>query len=253
MLLKDLLPIQGRWLFRWRSYLPLALLPFALVALWDSRGFAERYGEAAEVACLALALSLSFLGLFVRIMTVGFVPAGTSGRNAREQRAETLNTTGIYATVRNPLYLGNFLILIGFVVALKSLWLVVLTCLFFALYYERIIFAEEAFLEETFGARYSQWAARTPAFFPRPGLWSSPELAFSLRTVLKRENHGCYLIIFVFSAIALVDHVLVEGRPPETWIHEDLGWVIFFLAGTLLFLVLRALKKHTKLLRVAGR
>ena len=209
--------------------------------------------EAAETACVTLALFLSFLGLFVRVMTVGFVPAGTSGRNARDQRAETLNTTGIYATVRNPLYLGNFLMLVGFVVAFKSLWFVLLTCLVFAVYYERIIFAEEAFLEEKFGERYRDWAACTPAFFPRPGLWSSPALTFSLRTVMKRENQGCFLIALVFAVIALAEHVLVEGRPPETWVREDLGWVIFLLAATLLYLVLRTLKKHTKLLRVAGR
>ncbi|MGB8874133.1 MAG: hypothetical protein WCC75_12145, partial [Desulfobaccales bacterium] len=43
----------------------------------------------------------------------GLPPRGTSGRNTQGQVAETLNTTGIYSLVRNPLYLGNFLIWLG--------------------------------------------------------------------------------------------------------------------------------------------
>ena len=145
------------------------------------------------------------------------------------------------------------MILIGFIIALKVWWFVLLTTMFFALYYERIIFAEERFLEAKFGAAYSDWAARTPVFIPRPSLWNSPALAFSARTVLKREGHGLYLIVFVFTAISLVDHVLVKARPPATWAGEETGWVIFFIIGTLAFLILRGLKKHTKLLRVEGR
>ena len=132
-------------------------------------------------------------------------------------------------------------------------WFVLLTALVFALYYERIIFAEERFLAAKFGAAYCDWAAQTPAFFPKPSLWRSPALTFSARTVLKRESHGLYLIVFLFTALALVDHVIVKAQPLATWAREDSGWVAFFLLGTLLFLVLRGLKKHTRLLRVEGR
>ena len=61
-----------------------------------------------------LCISVSFLGLFIRIVTVGRAPIGTSGRNTREQVANTLNTTGIYSLVRHPLYLGNYLVFLGF-------------------------------------------------------------------------------------------------------------------------------------------
>jgi len=253
MMLKDQMPRQGRWLFRWRGFLPLGLAPFALLALWESRDFAERWGETAEALVIALALAVSFLGLAVRILTVGFVPGGTSGRNAQAQRAEVLNTSGIYATVRNPLYLGNFLMLLGLVIALESLWLVLLTGFAFALYYERIIYTEELFLADKFGPVYTKWAARTPAFFPRPSLWTRPALPFSLRTVLKRESYGFYLIVFVFTLLALARHVLVEGRSPETWPRENPAWLAFFLFGTVVFLLLRTLKKRTRLLRVTGR
>ena len=91
-------------------------------------------------------LAVSLLGLVVRIITVGRAPMGTSGRNTREQVANTLNSTGMYSVVRHPLYLGNYLIMMGFALWPHVWWLAVLTTCFYALYYERIMLAEEAFL-----------------------------------------------------------------------------------------------------------
>ena len=112
--------------------------------------------------CLALAL----LGQAIRFFTVGFVPRGTSGRNTRGQVADVLNTTGMYAVVRNPLYLGNLIIWFGLPLFMKSLWFSTIIILLFTIFYERIIFREEDFLREKFGDVFMQWAAR-----PRP---SSP-------------------------------------------------------------------------------
>ncbi len=56
---------------------------------------------------------ISFFGLALRVIVVGHAPYGTSGRNTREQVADTLNTTGMYSIVRHPLYLANYLIILG--------------------------------------------------------------------------------------------------------------------------------------------
>ncbi|MCP5107562.1 MAG: lipid A phosphate methyltransferase, partial [bacterium] len=50
-------------------------------------------------------LLLSFLGETIRVVSVGYAYAGTSGRETY-LRAESLNVTGIYSIVRNPLYIG---------------------------------------------------------------------------------------------------------------------------------------------------
>jgi protein-S-isoprenylcysteine O-methyltransferase Ste14 len=173
MPLNEQLQVQGSFLFRWRGFLPLLLAPLALYAIWESRGLVGWLDEPIEEAWELLSLFIAFLGLAVRGLTVGFAPSGTSGRNTHEQRAQTLNTTGLYAIVRNPLYLGNYLVLIGIVLAIKVWWLVVIACLAFALYYERIICAEEAYLKERFGAAYVAWAAKTPAFFPNSSMIGS--------------------------------------------------------------------------------
>ncbi|MGC9453013.1 MAG: methyltransferase family protein, partial [Oceanipulchritudo sp.] len=49
---------------------------------------------------------------------------GTSGRNTKQQVAYSLNTTGFYSVVRNPLYLGNFFMYLGIALFTHHWWLV---------------------------------------------------------------------------------------------------------------------------------
>jgi len=136
---------SGNWLFRWRSYLPMLFLPLIILAVARYPLIEEnfRWHFAWSLVCFAIAL----VGLWVRCHTVGHAPLGTSGRNTKEQVAETLNTSGLYSVVRHPLYLGNFLIVLGIVMQTFSWWLIALYAACFALYYERIMFTEEAFLQ----------------------------------------------------------------------------------------------------------
>ena len=252
-MLKDQLENQGGWLFRWRSFLPALLLPLVAFAFYESRSVLTLLGEDSEAIWDAVCIALSFAGLGVRILTVGFVPAGTSGRNTQEQRASELNTTGIYGTVRHPLYLANYLMFLGFVLALKVWWFALIAVLVYILYYERIMMAEERFLQSRFGARYTEWASRTPAFLPRLSGWTTPAYSFSLRSVLRREYNGFYLILVYFTLLDLLTDLVLEGESFVDWAQAESAWLATFAAGTLAYVVLRHLKKHTGLLRVAGR
>lgn len=97
---------------------------------------------------------MSFVGFLIRFYTIGTTPHGTSGRNTKQQVAEVLNSTGIYATLRHPLYLGNYLIWIGIVTYVFNPLFILIISLIFWLYYDRIMFAEERFLEKKFGDEY---------------------------------------------------------------------------------------------------
>ena len=136
----------GHWLFRWRSYLPLittVLLFFGLQYFSYPLG-SHFLDELWELLCLMV----SFVGLIIRALTVGWSSNRTSGRHTAQQVADTLNTTGMYSIVRNPLYLGNFLMVLGVVIFLRVWWIPFIYVLLFVLYYERIIFAEEMFLTQ---------------------------------------------------------------------------------------------------------
>jgi protein-S-isoprenylcysteine O-methyltransferase Ste14 len=244
---------QGHHLFRWRSYLPLAILPIIVVVFFQSGWVNDMLGagmeEGWDYACLALAL----IGLSVRAATVGFVPAGTSGRNTASQKAAVLNTTGAYSLVRHPLYFANFIIFIAFVMGLKSLLFTLLATVLYFVYYERIMLAEEAFLESKYRQRYRDWAERTPLFIPRLSGWIKPALPFSWRTALMREIHGLLLIAVVFFAAEALEATVLEHRSLVSWMGEEPVWIVVLAVAVALYLPVVVIKKRTAWLRVAGR
>jgi protein-S-isoprenylcysteine O-methyltransferase Ste14 len=225
--------------------LPIVLVPLVGVALVqnDVRAL-DQWGDSWGYSCLAV----SFLGLFVRVVTIGYVPSHTSGRNTREQVAGQLNTTGIYSIVRHPLYLGNFLIGLGISLVQFVWWLPVIYSLAFWLYYERIMFAEEAFLLEKFGDKYRNWAAMTPAFLPRFGQWRQPLLPFSLLHVLRREYNGLMLIILCHAGQECIELLIITHR-----IVWEVFWATLLFSGLGAFFGLRLLSRKTRLLHVPGR
>ena len=242
----DQMKASGDWLFRWRGYLPLVFIALVLASLTQFQflGGSEYSDELWESFCLAVSL----FGLFIRCLTVGYTPQHTSGRNARAQLAVQLNTSGMYSMVRHPLYLGNFFIWLG-VALFPHQWLVVLLCIsVYWLYYERIMIAEEAFIADKFGDAFEQWARATPAFVPNPRLFRAPDSPFSLRNVLKREYPAFSGIIFTMFALEVASDYQVLGR-----FELQTFWLVLLILGIGVHLVLRTLKKHTRLLHVAGR
>lgn len=246
MLLADRLTAHGRLLFRWRSYLPLLLFAVIIPGLerFAYPKDSHRYDLAWEWFCFAVSLS----GLVLRCLTVGYVPRGTSGRNTKCQHAERLNTTGMYSITRNPLYLGNFLVGLGFTLVLRQWWLPLLYALAFWLYYERIILAEEAFLLEKFGAAYAEYVARVPVFIPKPSLWQKPDMRFCFRAVIRREYSTLFMIVAVFTFLDVLTDLPVRHR-----VAFDPFWSAAFGMTAILYLIIRFLKMRTNVLTVLGR
>lgn len=257
MLLSDRIKSQGHFLFRHRSYLPYLLLPLLALAFIETGAeFQTVFGKPAEEALETLSVLLMVAGALVRILTVGFVPKGTSGRNTHGQQAGTLNMTGLYSIVRNPLYLGNFLVFLGFCVGTQVWWFALLATLAFALYYERIIATEEAFLTEKFGARYLDWARRTPAFFPNVRLWKRPSLPFSARTVIRREYNGILLVVAMVVALEVIHDVTMgeaDLADPASWPADWNAYFTVLGLSAALYLIVRHFKHNTALLEVEGR
>lgn len=241
---------SGNWLFRWRSYLPLALyvLASAVIVLELDKDM-QVFDSTWAWSCLAISL----FGQIIRAITVGFTPKGTSGRNTKEgQVAETLNTKGIYSTVRHPLYLGNFFMWLGIIIYVGNWWFSIVCCLLFWVYYERIMFAEEFFLRNKFGTIYLNWAAKTPAFWPSFNKWESAGWNFSLKNVLKREYNGFFAIFISFALLDILKNFIHFGFTT----YGDLlspFWMVALVFAFTVFIVLRSLKKYTKVLDVKGR
>jgi protein-S-isoprenylcysteine O-methyltransferase Ste14 len=253
MSLHDTMIKHGHTMFRLRSYLPLLLIGPLCFAFEESVQIENLVGDGLEDAWVLFCFILSLAGLAVRAATIGFVPAGTSGRNTQSQVANVLNTSGMYSIVRNPLYLGNFIIILGVMLSIKVWWLVLIGSLGFFIYMERIILAEEKYLSEKFGKTYDDWRAKTPVIIPNFKLWHAPSMKFSLKTVLKREYPGFIAIGAVFFVTEFITDIFFEGEGLVEWVSEDYIWVVGFGLMLTIGLTLRHLKKHTNVLKVEGR
>ncbi len=239
MKITDLMVRQGNWLFRRRSYLPLLLLGLALPAMWLNR---ENYGNEYVLFDL-LCLLLSALGETIRIITVGYAAERTSGRNTRQQVADEINQTGLYSLVRHPLYIGNFLIWSGIALFCRVWWLFGIFLFIYWLYYERIIAAEEDFLQSKFGEAYGEYAGRVNCLIPRWKNYRPPRYRFRPLRVLRQENSAIFGTILTFVAVELFQDYISGGS-----LHPELHWLILGGLGLSLYLVVRWLKKKTRIL-----
>lgn len=251
MALNEELKRQGDFLFRYRSYFPLILLLFGLAMIaymaWTGSGTDKpRIQELMKDAAIFVGMA----GLLVRVVTVGYTPKNTSGRNtAGGQVADTLNTKGIYSIVRNPLYLGNYLMWLGVAMLTQNIWFILVFSLVFWIYYERIVYAEEAFLREKFGKVYLDWASKTPPFLPRSLKLEKAEFPFSWKKVLKKEKNGLFALFLVFYLLELVRVYIGEG----SWIISE-TWLLYgMILSGLIYLVLKIIKRTTRLLNEEGR
>jgi protein-S-isoprenylcysteine O-methyltransferase Ste14 len=145
----------ARWggaLFRNRSWLPV---PFLLVALLVPAHPTAWHWIVAAV--------LIVIGEWIRL--AGVAAAGTVTRR-RSRNVQRLVNYGIFGWTRNPLYVGNFLIWMGFVIASGVVWFLPIAIVIFAVEYTLIVAYEEGVLESIFGAEYLAYKQRTPRWFP---------------------------------------------------------------------------------------
>jgi protein-S-isoprenylcysteine O-methyltransferase Ste14 len=129
---------------------------------------------------------------------------------------------GPYAWIRNPLYLGTYLMALGTAAAAEAWWLLGIATVLFAAIYHYIILDEETKLRRIFGEPYEHYVAAVPRFFPRPWPARSAVLtavnpepahrAYSWELSMRNKSYEAYasfagLIGFV-AAAAWVRHLL---------------------------------------------
>lgn len=192
---------QGNWLFRYRGVLPLFILAMTLLTYLDELNDGEIAANHGRGDLMLL--SVSVIGLLIRIFTVGYAATGTSGRNTATQRADALNTKGIYSIVRHPLYLGNFMMWLGLCLLTREIPFILFFTALYWLYYERIMLAEEEYLREKFGTEYERWAAATPAFIPSLRMPDMADLNFDWKKVVRNEKSGILALAVVFAFLEI--------------------------------------------------
>jgi protein-S-isoprenylcysteine O-methyltransferase Ste14 len=168
---KAMLQRLGGWLFRHRTWLPVPVV-LALILFPPT--------EASGVF-LWVGVAMTAAGELLRLLAVREI--GVISRT-RSDRLGPLVATGPFAITRNPLYIGNMAIWLGFTIAARVIWLIVPVAALLIIEYEAIVRWEEQLLEARFGGSYRAYAARVPRWLPRS--LSTPDLKVGPRSGASR-------------------------------------------------------------------
>lgn len=199
----------GKILFKYRGQIPAALFLIAVPVVYVTDY--ELFDEDLRSALKGAAIFVSIIGFGIRIYTIGTSAPNTSGRNTQQQVADSLNCTGIYSVVRHPLYLGNYLMWAGIVLYTLNFWFFIIVSMLFWIYYERIMFAEERYLERKFNGSFLNWSKHTPAFFASFKQFKPSQYSFSLRKVLRKEYSGFLAMVVSFVFIETLQKSFTAG------------------------------------------
>ncbi len=151
----DLTTRIGGWLFRHRSSIPA---PFVLAILVIPGSDAWR-----SPVIVGLGVAVTLVGEAIRLWGVRHI--GVISRT-RSDRLGPLVDTGPFGLVRNPLYIGNILLWIGFALTARLVWLAPVILVLLGAEYHAIVRWEEQLLESRRGQEYRDYAARVPRWIP---------------------------------------------------------------------------------------
>lgn len=242
MALREEYEKYGQLLFKYRSFVPLVLVPFYLTVIFIQRkslgSFANNYDW--TLFCFLIGC----LGILIRSYAVGYAAPNTSGRNVHKQKADSLNTLGLYSIIRHPLYLGNALIWLGISMRLGSFWVALSVMLFFWLYYEKIMFTEEEYLRKKFGEEFEEWANKTPLLIPNFKLWKKNTNPFSVKKVIRQENDGAYALVVILFFMEISADYLHDFR-----LETSCLWLSVIASVSLFHVIIKYLKKKTRILK----
>ncbi|MDD4394835.1 MAG: isoprenylcysteine carboxylmethyltransferase family protein [Bacteroidales bacterium] len=239
---------QGNFLFKHRGIVPVFVFAICSPILFLTNPI-EHYtflDNCWKIIIILFAILISISGLAVRAYTIGTTPHGTSGRNTDKQLAKELNTKGIYSIVRHPLYLGNYLIWLGLLVFLMDIPFLLIVSLIYWLYYERIMFAEERFLEREFGDTYLNWSQKVPAFVPKFSQFQKGTIPFHMKSVLRREYAGIFAITLCFTIVDYLRAFYI--CTPHTFGDYVRISGIICIVMFIIMITLRTLKHHSHIL-----
>lgn len=238
-----LLVAYGRFVFRYRDYLAPLLL-FAGVGLTTPRPFLGDIGW--DVWLDAVGIGITLCGQALRVGVIGLAYIQRGGQK-KQIAADRLVCEGLFAHCRNPLYLGNFLLIAGLTVIWNSVGLYVGVLLVAGVSLLAMVIAEEDFLRGRFGAEFDTYCARVNRFIPRlHGLRATiARFDFDWKRVVRKE----YGTTFTWVSMAIV----LIGLERLVWLGADAAASVFargfvvWLGVLCVYLFTRWMKKSHRL------
>lgn len=154
----------GNFFFKYRNFLFIFL--YLLLFVPSPPLFSEFYfGTKYYLIPVILGLLITIAGQAMRGATIGLAYIIRGGKEGKVH-ADDLVTEGMFRHARNPLYVGNILMLLGVGILSNSLIYVLIVMPLFLVIYHAIVLAEENFLRNKFGASFDAYTSRVNRWIP---------------------------------------------------------------------------------------
>lgn len=233
----------GNFFFKYRNWLFIIL--YLLLFVPSPPLFSEKYfGADYYWWPIITGLVITIIGQAIRGATIGLAYIIRGGKEGKVY-AEELVTTGIFSHCRNPLYVGNILMLLGVGVLSNSLLYVVVIMPLFLLIYQAIVLAEENFLRNKFGTSFNQYCSRVNRWIPSlKGIASTfRSMHFKWKRWILKEYNTQYVWLTGIVLILFLKYPQLTGYDETK--RNLLLWILLPLL-LLMYLLVRYLKKSGK-------
>ncbi len=152
-----------------------------------------------EFTSLSIGGAIAVVGILIRAWASGHI-----------RKNQNLAVSGPYSFTRNPLYLGSFVLGLGFTIASGVWWLAVIFIVLFLGIYLPVMRLEAKELTALFGEEYAEYARRVPLVFPRFKAYQTSFEKFDMNLYLRyREYRAALGLVFAWS-ILLVKAIFLK-------------------------------------------
>jgi protein-S-isoprenylcysteine O-methyltransferase Ste14 len=198
------------------------------------------------ITAFLIGLCVTLTGQIIRVVTIGLVYIIRGGKDRRIY-AEDLVTTGIFSHCRNPLYVGNILILVGLGIASNSIIFNCIATPLFLFFWQAIVLAEENYLRDKFGTQYDAYCSKVNRWLPNlKGIGNTlGSMEFKWKRVIIREYNSTY-IWMTGAILVMMKHFYFHDNRFSLKNNIPVFITILILL-LLLYLFARYLKKARKL------
>ncbi len=234
----------GNFFFRYRNW--IFILFYAALFIPSQPLFSEeRFGAGYYIWPVCLGLLITISGQLIRGATIGLAYIVRGGSQGKPY-AEGLVTDGIFNHCRNPLYVGNILMLLGVGILANSLLYIAVIIPAFLFIYQCIVLAEENFLRGKFGEGFNAYCKNVSRWIPRiSGIGKTfGSMKFNWRRWILKEYNTQYVWLSGITLILLLKYPMLTGNNPEC---RNMLLATILPALLLLYLLVRYLKKSGKM------
>jgi len=230
----------GNFFFKYRNWIFILFYGALFIPSWPLFS-KQKFGYYYYLWPIVLGLIITCLGQLIRGLTIGLAYIVRGGKEGKPF-AEGLVTEGIFRHCRNPLYVGNILMLLGVGILANSFLYVAVVIPVFLFIYQAIVLAEENFLRGNFGTRFSEYCKNVNRWVPElKGIGKTfSSMQFNWKRWILKEHTTQFIWLAGITLLLFLNYPEITGfniKLRNLLIGVILG-VLF-----LLYMLIRYLKK----------